>query len=94
MPLADVCGVVAEPLQAQVVVGQTMAMSITRDVIDDAMAARVLAGRDRRTIGRAQRGRMEGVDEIGTLASDAIDMRSLHVRMAAHAHLVEAQIVD
>ena len=94
VPLADVRGLVAELLQREMVVGQAMAHRVARDVVDDPVPARVLAGHDRRPVGRADRRRMERALEYRALMRDAVDVRRLQVRMTAGAELVVAQVVD
>jgi DNA-binding transcriptional LysR family regulator len=94
VPLADVRGPVAEPLQDPVVVRQPVAERVARDVVDHAVPARVLAGDDRGAVRRAQRRGVERVAEPGAFVADPVDVRRLHVRMTAEADLVEAQVVD
>lgn len=93
VPLADVRGRVAEALKVQVIVRQPVAHRVARDVVDDAVAARVLSGENRGAIGRADRRRMERALEEHALVREAIHVRGLHVRMAARAELVVAQVV-
>jgi hypothetical protein len=50
VPLADVRGLIAKPLQLQVIVGQAMAHRIARNVVNDSVPARVLAADDRGTV--------------------------------------------
>ena len=71
-----------------------MTRGIAPDVIDDSMAAGILAGEDRGPIGRAQRRGMEGVGKQRAFMCQAVNMRGLHVRMAAGAEFVEAQVID
>ncbi len=90
VPLADVRGLVPEPLQFKVVVRQAMAHRIARDVVDDAVPAGVLPTDDRGAIRRADRRRVKRALEDGTLAREPIDVRRLHVRMTTGAELVVA----
>ena len=94
MPLADMGGLVAQPLQDGVIVGQAVAVGVARHVVDDAVPAGVLAGDDRGAVGRAERRRMERLGEHRALVADAVDVRRLHVGMAADAELVEPEVVD
>jgi hypothetical protein len=94
VPLADVRGLVAEPLQLEVVVRQPHAGGVACDVVDDPVPARVLAGEDRCAVRRADRRRMERPRERRALVGDPVHVRGLHVRVAAGAELVEAQVVD
>jgi len=94
VPLADVCGFVAEPFQLEVVVREAVAHCVAPDVVDDAVAARVLAREDRSAVGRAQRRGVERVQELRALVREAVDVGRLHVRMPGRARLVEAQVVD
>jgi hypothetical protein len=94
VPLADVRGLVAQFLQFDVIVGQPVTHRAARDIVDDAVPARILTGHDRRAIGRADRRGMEGPLEQRTLERQPIDVRRLHVWVAARAELVVAQVVD
>ena len=94
VPFADMGGLVAQPLQDAVIVGQAMAVGVARHVVDDAVAAGVLAGDDRGAVGRAERRGVEGRREHRALVADAVDMRRLHVGMAADPQLVEPEVVD
>ena len=93
MPLADVRRAVAALLEREVVVRQPVAHRVARHVVDDAVAAGVLAGQDRGAVRRADRRGMEGALEQRALAGEPVDVRRLHVGMAAGAELVEAQVV-
>ena len=93
VPLADVRRLVAERLQLEMVVGQAVARRVARHVVDDAVTARVLAGEDRGAVRRADRRGVERALEERALGGDAVDVRRLHVGMAARAELVEAQVV-
>src|SRR6185503_3383158 len=64
------------------------------DVVDDAVARRVLAGEDRGAVRRAQRRGVERVGEHRALVRQAVDVRRLHVRMSRRAGFIEAQVVD
>ena len=44
MPFADVRGLVTQALQFEVVIGQAVAGQVAGNVVDDAVAAGVLAG--------------------------------------------------
>src|SRR5215470_5993472 len=94
VPLADVRRLVAQLLQLEVIVGQAVARRVARHVVDNAVAARVLAGEDGRAVGGADGRGVERPVEEGTLVGDAIGVRRFHVGMAARAELVEAKIVD
>ena len=94
VPLADMGCLVAQPLQDAVIVGQAVAVGVARHVVDDAVAAGVLAGDDRGAVGRAERRGVEGLREHRALMADAVDMRRLHIGMAADPQLVEPEIVD
>ncbi len=94
VPLADVRGLVAQPLQLQMVVRQPVAGRVARHVVDDAVAARVLAGHDRRAVGRAERRGVKRVEAHRALAGEPVHVWRQHVGMAARAELVEAQVVD
>ena len=94
VPLADMGGLVAQPLQDDVIVGQAMAVRVARHVVDDAVPAGVLAGDDRGAVGRAERRGVERRGEHRAFVADAVDVRRLHVGMAADAQLVEPEIVD
>src|SRR5689334_13131627 len=85
---------VTELLQDDVVVRQAMAVRIPGDVVDDAVAAGILAGQDRRAVGRAERRGVKCPGEHRAFVADAVDMRRLQEGMAADAQLVEPQIVD
>src|SRR5688572_6238859 len=93
VPLADVRGLVAELAQLEVVVRQAVAHRVARHVVDHAVAAGVLPGHDRGAVRRADRRGVEGALEQRALARQAVDVRRLHVRMAAGAELVVAQVV-
>ena len=94
VPLADVCGLVPEPLQLEVVVRQAMAHRIARDVVDDAVPAGVLATDNRSAVRRTDRRRVKCALEDRAFAREPIDVRRLHVRMTTGAKLVVAQIVN
>ena len=94
VPLADVRGLVTQPLEVEVIVRQPMTHRVARDVVDDAVAARVLAGDDRRAVRRADRRGVERALEQRALGGEPVDVRRLHVRVAARAELVVAQVVD
>ena len=94
VPFADMGGLVAQALQDDVIVGQAVAVGVARHVIDDAVAARILAGDDRGAVGRAERRRMERRREHRALATDPVDVRRLHIGVTADAQLIEPQVVD
>jgi hypothetical protein len=94
VPLAHVRGLVTEPLQLHVIVRQAVARRVARHVVDDAVAARVLAGHDRRAVGRAERRGVERVEAPRALAGEPVHVGRQHVRMPARPELVEAQVVD
>jgi hypothetical protein len=71
-----------------------MAVGVARHVVDDAVAAGILAGDDRGAVGRTERRGVEGRREHRALMADAVDMRRLHEGMAADPQLVEPEIVD
>ena len=94
VPLADMGGLVAQLLQDDVIVRQAMAVRVARHIVDDAVAARILAGQDRGAVGRAERRGVEGRREHRAFMADAVDVRRLHVGMAADTQFVEPEIVD
>ena len=63
-------------------------------IVDDPVPARELAGEQGRPVGRAQRHRVERIDEQGAFRGKAVDVGSFEIRMAAGMELVEAQVVD
>jgi hypothetical protein len=94
VPLAHVRGLVTQALELEVVVGQPVAGRVARHVVDDAVAARVLAGDDGRAIWRAERRGVKRPEAHCAFAGEAVHVWRLHVRMPARAELVEAQVVD
>ena len=94
VPLSDVRGQVAGLLQFEVIVRQPMAHRVARHVVDDPVAARVLAGQDRGAVRRADRRGVEGAIEEHAFGGQPVNVRRLHVGVAACAELVVAQVVD
>jgi hypothetical protein len=93
MPLADVRGQVAELLQLDVVIRQPVAHRVARHVVDDAVTTCVLAGHDRSAVRRADRRGVESSLEKHAFGSQPVDVRRLHVGVAARAELIVAQVI-
>ena len=94
VPLTQMRGFVAELLQFEVVIRNAMTRRVARDVVDNAVAAGVLPGKYRRAVGRANRRGVKRTVEHHALVRDAVDVRRFHIRVAACAEFVVAQIVD
>ena len=71
-----------------------MAGEIAREIVNDPVPARELAGEQGRPVGRAQGYCVERIDEQGAFRGKAVDVGGFEIRMAACMEFVEAQIVD
>ena len=70
-----------------------MAGQIAREIVNDPVAARELAGEQGSPVGRAQGHCVERIDEQGAFRGKAVHVGGFEIRMAAGMELVEAQIV-
>jgi len=71
-----------------------MAGQVAGDIVDDPVPGRVLARQNARAIGRAQRNRVERIDEHRPLGGQPIDVRRLDIGMPCRAELIPPEIID
>ena len=93
VPLADEAGAIARLLERNVEGLEVVTRQIPRQVVDDAVAGRELAGEQGRPVRGAERHRMERIHEEGALGRQPVHVGRLEIGMAPGMELVEPEVV-